>query len=319
MGRRGSERTSANHQLVGESQLPCRSDVRCDIMTDGHLLSTAWLLSLLGSIWALFKIAETVASPTLKAQVTKWLKSPNPLDAVAGWLPSFVEVFDRLFGRRHFSWSCFGRSCLASVGAVLLVTFYWAATRPTEALAVFVSGRVSKTALRFFVLTVILSLVPDYISLLKSRRLIGWMNRNPRTRHLLVGLAFDLCGTVILVWLSWYAFWLLTWTIQFGWHSPSVEVVLRMPLWLTAGVMYGSYSLSAEPGYFPLGIWPWATLFTAIWAALYAVAGAILKLARFIGLGLSRALWTLDIDAKPIESLGVVSVVVVSALYVIGA
>jgi hypothetical protein len=175
------------------------------------------------------------------------------------------------------------------------------------------------TAISFFVLTIMVGLIPDYLSLLKSRRLIGWMNRRPRIGRLLLGVALDLWSTLALVWLSWYIFFLLNWTLHFGWHSPSVGVVLRMQLWMTATAMYYSYSLSAAPGDLPVGIWAWAALFTAVWAALYAFAGALLKLALYIGTGLPGVLWALDIDGKPIESLGVVSVGVVAVLYVVGA
>ncbi len=288
-------------------------------MIDSRLLRVlAPLPGLWAFIWVVFARAEKVASPALKWRVAAWLKSADPARVVAGWPPTFVEVFDLVFGEKHLSWRCFGRSCLASVGAVLVVTVYWAALRPREVLAALRGSQAANTALSYFILTLLLSLWPDYVSLLKSRRLIGWMNRRPRILRLLAGLAFDLSATIILVGFSWYIYLLLKFIVLYG-GVYSVGLIFRLPLYLTVVAMWGSYSLSAAPGFPPEGIWPWATLFTTAWATLYAVAGGLLILARYMGIGLSAARWGLDIDTKPIMSLGVVAMGVVTAAYVIMA
>ncbi len=259
---------------------------------------------------------STPPAQSLKAQVTRWLKTTDPAKVAAGWLSTFVQIFDRVFSEKLLSWRCFRRSCIASMAAVLVVTLYWAASRPREVLAIFTAGQAVDAALSYIVLTLMLSLLPDYVSLLKSRKLIGWMNRSPRPRRLISGVALDLLGTVTLVALAWHFHLLLKLSVLHGSEYPR-GLLFRLPIYLTVMVIFGSFSLSAAPGYTPWGIWPWATLFTAAWATLYAVAGALLILARYLGIGLSGVRWGLDVDGKPIAALGVGSMVVVAVLYLL--
>jgi hypothetical protein len=276
-----------------------------------------WFASLCGVllfIWGVFAGAEKVASPAVKASVRQWLKSANPAMVAFGWLSTFVQVFDRLFDERLLSWKCFRRSCLASLGTVLVVTLYWAARRPLEALAAFSGGRAQWTVLSFTILTIAVSLLPDYLSLIKARVLIGWMNRKPRVRRLVAGVALDLLLTLVLVWVSWY-FWLfIQINTHVDWRYP-IGLALRLPIYLTVVHMLMASQLSAAPGYLPVGIWPWATLFTTAWATLYAIAGALMILARYAGFGLAMARCGLDIDGQPVLSLGVVAMGLLTFVY----
>ena len=231
------------------------------------------LLAFLGGIGLLFERAESVASPALKLHVTRWLKTVDPARIAAGWLSSFVQVFDHLFGERLLSWRCFRRSCLASASAVLVVTLYWAVSRPNEVLAALEIPRVGRMADLYLSLTLMLSLIPDYLSLLKSRWLIGWMSRNPNICRLGVGFFCDLCGTVMLVVLSWYVMFLLGMSLRLGRSSLPVGPRLRVPFYLTLLFILSSFWLSAAPGDLPFGIWFWATLFTTAWATLFASCG----------------------------------------------
>jgi len=243
-------------------------------MVTSSVLSLSFLFGTLAFIWIVFEKGESVASSALKARITQWLKG-DPVRVVAGWLSTFPEVFDHVFGARHLSWKCFRRSCLASLGTVLAVTLYWATSRPKEVAAIFAASHVASAALSYFVLTLLLSFVPDYLSLLKSRRLIGWMNRKRSAGSLCLGVLLDLLLTMMLVGAAFYAYFLLR---QFVWYGRAMPLglMLRLPLYLAVVFMFLSSSLSAAPGLLPVGIWAWATLFTTAWATSYAVASRVM-------------------------------------------
>ena len=75
----------------------------------------------MGGLWILFSRAETVASPEAKAAITSWLRNVKPEGTLSNWPSTFADVFDSVFGKKHLSWRCFWRSCIASFLAVSVV------------------------------------------------------------------------------------------------------------------------------------------------------------------------------------------------------
>src|SRR5574341_13283 len=75
---------------------------------------TAWL-ALVGSVWALFAVAEDHISPQSRAQITDWLRGRTP-----PWPATFVAVCDSVFGTPSLSVPCFLRAWMASHIAAFL-------------------------------------------------------------------------------------------------------------------------------------------------------------------------------------------------------
>ena len=84
----------------------------------------AWLGTCTG-VLALFSFADKAASPEGKARARALLDF-GWKDTVTRWPSVFVEMFDSIFGKRHLTWKCFGRSCVASVVAVTICTLIYA-------------------------------------------------------------------------------------------------------------------------------------------------------------------------------------------------
>jgi hypothetical protein len=119
---------------------------------------------LAGSVWKFFERVESVLEETTKFEIAVWLVSVQIGQTVKPWSETFANIFDRVFGPRHRSLACFWRSCAASVvsffiSAILasMVVGHWA----------FIAAGVLLPA----------SVFPDYISLLKTRRLIAAFSR----------------------------------------------------------------------------------------------------------------------------------------------
>jgi len=73
-----------------------------------------------GSVLGVFELGERFASQRAKDALSKWLISFDVQKAKA--LPDGTqELFERIFGERHFSLKCFARSAVFSVGAMAFI------------------------------------------------------------------------------------------------------------------------------------------------------------------------------------------------------
>jgi hypothetical protein len=70
-----------------------------------------------GSVLGVFELGERFASQRAKDALSKWLLTFDVQKAKA--LPDGTqELFQSIFGERHFSWKCFVRSAAFSLGAI---------------------------------------------------------------------------------------------------------------------------------------------------------------------------------------------------------
>jgi len=236
----------------------------------------------------LFQQAETVVKPEVKAAISQWLQNLNPTTAFANWPVTFAAVFDRIFGERHFSWHCFIRSCAASFLAVVIATLVWAALRPSQFTA-FVQYLKNTSLFAVFLFAALLNLIPDYLSLLETRYIIRWMSKRASTFRILGLLAFDLLATaaIFICWL-WAAFML---------GRLSYKGLLRPPIL----IFFSS------------------TFFTSVWVWLYAGSGLLVKLGQYLGIGVKVLKVVLDIENKPLRSMGYVAILLVTLVYLVAA
>lgn len=66
----------------------------------------------------------------------------------------------------------------------------------------------------------------------------------------------------------------------------------------------------------PDGIFFYSTFFTSVWVWLYVVSGFALRMTESIRTNVSRAKAVLDIDDKPLRSIGFVSNILITAGYI---
>ena len=78
------------------------------------------------------------------------------------------------------------------------------------------------------------------------------------------------------------------------------------------------FPLSVEQlGLFSLGIFFYSTFFTSVWVCLYALSGFAVKVAGNLGIGMSRLSGVLDIEKKPLRSMGFLSIALISLLFLV--
>jgi len=117
------------------------------------------------------------------------------------------------------------------------------------------------------------------------------------TATLLLG---DLVATTVLAMGSVFLASMVAWQVDLVASGPRVYSFI-------AGQVVVGETLA--------GVLGLAAFFTSVWVWSYALSGAAVRLARSLGVGVTALRRVLDIDNKPITSLGWVAMLLASTLY----
>jgi hypothetical protein len=269
-----------------------------------HLFGTGSVPVLVaGSALGVFELGERFASQRAKDALSKWLLTFDVQKAKA--LPDGTkELFERIFGERHFSWKCFIRSATFSLGAMVFIGILGLLITPKEALQamrmVFVAI-VYQGDWRVLALWFPWSIAIDYVSLFKTRVILRVLTRM-RFRNTMISaaiLGIDFLVYKLLFTLGFVVVGLVLAGITLGWTNvewptdfigPLTEVFTHVP--------------NAKDDSF---IFFWSGFVPSIWMWLYV-------LALFVTRGLLRSeklvgwlRWGLDVEKAPFRSIGAVA------------
>lgn len=284
-----------------------------------HPLPT-WL-ALIGSVWALFALAEAYILPAQRTQITHWLRCQT-----RHWPATFVAVCDSVFGTPALAGAYALRACIASQSAAFLALclsgMFHPGTYGVMLLVLFLYAPVLISSLA------LVNMLPGYISLRLHRTLLHSCSRSQMPGRLGVwlvcaslatlALALLACGLSLLVVLVSSRVHVLrspvTWIIGYvefvlkgstGSLSALHDAVLLQPI-VVPGLVFPSF-----------GIWLYAPCFPLVWIWLYVLSGTLIRWAtawgRIPAHGCTPSL--LDLDTRPLHALGIVAVGVVSAVY----
>jgi hypothetical protein len=142
-----------------------------------------------GTVLGVFELGEKLASQPAKDALSKWLLTFDVRKA--GALPNGTrEIFEWVFGKRHFSTECFIRSALFSLGAMVVVGIIMFLISPAEVLP-----PERDLALVLIALWLPWSILIDYVSLFKTRLILDFLIRIGRT---------NIFSAVIVLWITFY-------------------------------------------------------------------------------------------------------------------
>lgn len=281
---------------------------------------TTWL-ALVGSVWALFALAEEHIAEPQRVQITRWLRGQTPY-----WPATFVAVCDSVFGPPTLAGAYVLRACIASHIAAFLALclsgVFYPGTSGLMLLVLFLYAPALVGSLA------LVNLLPGSLSLLVHRVLLqrvsdgpgparvgAWLVLASATTGVLAVLACLLGLLVVFVSNQVHAFQRpVTWIIGY------VESVLKG----TAGGLSAlQEAIRLQPVIMPgmafpsFGIWFYTPFFPFVWVWLYLLAGVLIRGAAACGLmrASRRMPSLLDIDAKPLHTLGAVAVGMVSVVY----
>ena len=281
---------------------------------------TAWL-ALVGSVWALFAVAEDHVSPQSRARITDWLRCQTP-----HWPATFVAVCDSVFGTPYVSVSCCLRACMASSIAAFLALclsgVFYPGTSGSILLVLFLYAPLLMGSLA------LVNVLPGYVSLLVNRGLLQRLNHSHRLGRLGIGLGLTSAATLTLAIVACGLGFLVVFVggqahllrRPVSWIVGYVEFVLKGAAGSTRALQEAvRLQPIMVPGIaFPsFGVWFYAPCFPLVWVWLYVLSGTLIRYATAWGLlpvpGHTGGL--LDIDTRPLHTLGTVAAGLVSVVY----
>ena len=290
-------------------------------------------IAMLSGMWFLFETSENVAAHDTRVRVTRWLQNLDAGEIAPRWPHHFVSIFDRMFGDHHLTWKCFRRSSIASVVSVIVLATLSAALHPDRRILGHdaISGAESwRAPLYFGVLVVLINVFPDYVSLLKTRVLLGRIVDSSNRMAARMMVVVDFASTIAIAFIAIQVAQLVLSPIgnamggipvdflaavENGYMQEFTTLVSGGYNWHNSRVFSSMFSLSLESKCyflcFPWGVWVFASFFTSAWMWLYVVAGTVIRLAARLGLSFRL----LNTEDKPIASLGYLAMLLMTMGY----
>lgn len=259
---------------------------------------------LAGIVWKFFEKVESVLNEQTKLEIAVWLVGVKLGGRVQPWPDSFAKTFDRVFGKKHLSWGCFARSCIATALSLGVISLVYYTLGDTSFLAVkYYTGVVLRPGIGWFVYMAVLCIpmnfVADYISLLETRLMI----------HLLL--------QTTNVWIVWL---LLILDVALTTCTFCLGFVVSQQIatdWFPRALFANMLETDLQLGFVNVRIWHdlpyafrflgypsvflYASLLTSIWLWLYALSGFLLRAARRFDIGLQWFSHKVDIEKKPLS------------------
>lgn len=292
-----------------------------------------WLGTCVGIFW-LFEKAEDNISEDTKIAISLWLLGLKMPESLPSWFATFAAVFDRIFGKRHLSWRCFYRSCFASLLSVSMLELICLSRIFGEGIGGNI-GNYSREISLVAVFAIYFNFLPDYVSLLETRYMIRWLIKSNSTMQKLFPIFIDFMATTLISFFTVAAFtfygsflFVKAFTTFAEIPLPTLHQALRFvisePI-LFFEQVYLTYisGILFRPSVASLGrfdipaIFIYSTYFTSLWVWLYTISGLVLKLFRLFDPGINFFRKVFDIENKPLRSIGYVSALLITLIYVI--
>ena len=262
--------------------------------------------ALAGIVWKFFERVESVLNEDTKLEIAMWLLGVKTEQTVEHWPETFLVLFDRAFGTVYPSWEGLRKVFLYTVVLYvfleLVASPYFAAIAASLQFPMPASVDWRLLAVGMAISTIVLCAimtVPDYVSLMFTRHVIGRLHQSRAVIIKVIGL--------LLV-----TFW-VTYLI--------VGSLLSMVLYLNNG----SWKQASEVtlAYLGRSLSSWRSVLAnmmsmlplfvgGLWLALYGSSGFILRASRRFDLGFQWFNRHADIEKHPLQSIGLVAGAIVA-------
>lgn len=262
-----------------------------------------------GIVLALFELSEKAASIEAKDSLTKALKLLS-LERVSASFPKIQSIFTTVFGERHFSVRCIAASVALSYSSILVLYGIYYLLRPADAHAIIeaIQGKwgIFNLYLVFLIVWSFLSIVPDYLNLLKVRWLLRLLQRysSKGVTAIVALLIIDfVAGIAIFTTLSAFVMGYI--------FSLGIEQeILERDLPFTPVAFFSMAKNSALFSQYE-GVLFYSGMVPSIWLWLYLLSIGVAWLLRKLGPTYQWSLWALDINKTPLRSVGIISSVTI--------
>lgn len=225
-----------------------------------------WATGLAGAVLALTAFAASILNADRKETIALWLMGAQSEE---NWAKSFTALFDAVFGENHLSLRCFVRSSIASLIAVGLI---WALMGIGGAYDLRLQADLALGEI--LALALAINLLADYLSLLETRWLLGWLAKPRPLAVQVIAIVTDFLISAAIIWVAIFGI-----TALLGIESDSFAEIL------------GVFSVYSVLFY--------STFLTSVWSWGFIASTWVLRL--FTRGQLSRSL---DVEGKPLRLLG---------------
>jgi hypothetical protein len=294
-------------------------------MTPSLALATFLVIALL--VYGLFARSERRLRPDTQRRIDHYLHTERPTgEDEREFARGFLEWFDHAFAvrTRRVPWlgeipvPSFARSVLVTLVSLAFLALVWLCNKPgvgrslafPDAIVVD-NDQLAQLLLGYGLATIISNWIPDYLSLIESRLILGKMATARSWSQRLGWLAADAVATVAI---SFFAIHLAmvvmlpivtpAWDIEVGCLTPEGYSLATTWELFVAGLTF-----SSPPGtinYDATGIYIYSTYLTSLWVWIYLGSGVLIRRSRVLfgarKLGTGHALRTMAVLA--IATLG---------------
>ena len=202
-----------------------------------------------------------------------------------GWAVGFIELFDRIFGKKHLSWRCFFRSSIASILTVLLLYHLFGTI--LELVGEEQRTRETIDFIGVLGLGIILNIIPDYISLFQTRWILKqYSKRNSLWMQILI-LLIDLVLSALIIFLA-----------------INIYVLVTGGEWVSIAKLVGAYNNYT--------IFFYSTFLTSLLAWIYLLSFWVIRIVD----KMARVLPALDLEHQGVTIFSLIfSLMIFSAVY----
>lgn len=289
-------------------------------------------------VWQSFKRMSEASSDSGRFHATRQLKSERWRERAAAWPKAFNDAFDGIFGEKHFTLRCLGRSLLASACVVVVFTSIWAVIHPDQMVSwVGIAPRALSSLLLFadtlMVVAVVLIVngIGDYCSLLETRLVLRVLARNPGLLKTVCLIAADAIVTWVIFAIALTAGWLLVTSVTLsifltvnpqayiaGWDGLTFSDLFIGCLTSWNWRLNGSYDDVFGGWVPPHIILKYSTFFTSIWVWFFALSRLAILVITALSWLFRAALARMDVDEKPYLAMGGAWCRILHACFAIG-
>lgn len=296
-------------------------------MPDFNLLEILGLggtgLAVTAGVLGLFWKGDDAVSDEFRELVSKRLQGIKIESDNANWHQSFIQIFDRIFGKNCLAFRCFLRSCVASILTVVAIFSIFIYIHP-DSLSIAIT-RMGESYIEVFVITfafICFNLLPDYFSLVETRWVMGIMSQKYSVLNVFLFLMLDLLITVSIFcivggFLFFSMAYLIAIAVRVDKSALIYDIIGLLELFYEELIYRGIYLGQDVSGHLSLGVFFYSTLFTSVWVWLFVISWLFVIYSAHFQRVLAMLQFVLPIKTRPIRAIGEVAAVFTALGFVI--
>ena len=289
----------------------------------------AWAM-LCGGFWFIFERIEKVSTKKLRDAASMLFTLPYG-ELVIHLPDRFIELFDYLFGEKHFSWKRIWRSAIASIAFVVIIWLILSSgIRPAQSSdnSITPLGAIFGSVTSIFLAAVVFNLFPDYFSLGKTRYLLKRMSTRIKGSGLMRLAGKSLCFITIDLTLTFLIFCVFLLILDFLLglkytglnidliiecvdYIPEVCTIVFLTIVRPSSIFPETYLFQL-----PLAIFIYTTFFTSGWICLYTLSVTAVKLMLPFIDGFENILPYFSYRKRPFRTIGLFTNLIITAIFI---